>query len=129
MLTWDEVRQCADNGIEIGSHTYTHDVVSTISDPAVLAFELAESRRDMEARLGRPVGILALPNGQGNARVNAAATAAGYTQVLYVGNKTNLLTALQAPPPHMLSRIATPPESLPETALRIELFHSRLRRQ
>ena len=126
MMTWEEIRQCAEAGVEIGSHTYTHDVLSTITDELVLQHEIAGSRQEIEARLGRTVSILALPNGQGNSRVDAAAAKAGFKQVLYVGNQTNALRDSSLPP-RTLSRIGVNEESLPESALRIELFHSKLR--
>ncbi|RYY98232.1 MAG: hypothetical protein EOO11_08680 [Chitinophagaceae bacterium] len=126
MMHWDEVRQCADAGIEIGNHTYTHDVMSTIADAATMRHEIGDARREMEAQIGRPVNILALPNGQGNPLVDAAVAEAGYDCLLYVGNRVNGLRP-EGAAPHIFWRVGVNHEPLPETALRIELFHSKIR--
>lgn len=126
MMTWNEVRQCADQGIEIGNHTYTHDVLSTIGDAAVLEHEVGAARREMEEKIGRPVSIFALPNGQGNPLVDAAVAKAGYDCLLYVGNRVNGLRP-EGEVPHRYWRVGVNHEPLAETALRIELFHSKIR--
>jgi peptidoglycan/xylan/chitin deacetylase (PgdA/CDA1 family) len=75
-LTWDELAALRDAGWEIGSHTRSHSHLSRLADDR-LREELAESRRALVDRFGR-CASLALPYGDGNARVVAAATAAGY---------------------------------------------------
>ncbi len=128
MMTWADVRQCADAGTEIGSHTYTHDVLSTVSDDTVLRHELAGSRAEIETQIGRRISVLALPNGQGSPRVDKAAAEAGFSEVLYVGNQTNPIRD-PGPKPRTFSRIGINEETIPEAALRIELFHAKLRRR
>src|SRR5262249_18707863 len=50
-LTWDEVREMASLGHDIGSHTVSHANMSELSDEDALR-ELTESRRALEERLG-----------------------------------------------------------------------------
>jgi len=57
---WDELREMAANGIEIGAHTVTHPILSRLQDPA---FEMLESKRRIEEELQRPVPHFAYPNG------------------------------------------------------------------
>jgi peptidoglycan/xylan/chitin deacetylase (PgdA/CDA1 family) len=76
-LGWDELRQLADAGWEIGSHTATHPHLTELDDEA-LERELATSRAVVEDRLGRPCPTLAYPYGDVNDRVVAAARRAGY---------------------------------------------------
>ena len=75
-LTWDEIRSLAEAGWDIGSHTRTHPRLTTLDDDA-LASELADSRADLEAALGR-CSSLAYPYGIRDARVVRAAREAGY---------------------------------------------------
>jgi peptidoglycan/xylan/chitin deacetylase (PgdA/CDA1 family) len=76
-MSWDELRELADDGWEIGSHTHTHPRLTEIADGA-LANELERSRAECEERLdGRPVSI-AYPYGDVDARVIAAVKSAGY---------------------------------------------------
>ena len=75
-LTWDELAALRDVGWEIGSHSGSHPRLSRLADDR-LRDELTESRRALVDRFGR-CASLALPYGDGDARVVAAATAAGY---------------------------------------------------
>lgn len=76
-LTWDELRILAESGVEIGSHTCSHPRLTELSD-GELRRELVESRQRLEDELGRPCMYLAYPFGDEDARVRAAARAAGY---------------------------------------------------
>lgn len=75
-LTWDELAALRDAGWEIGSHTRSHPRLTRLADDR-LRDELTGSRRALVDRFGR-CASLALPYGDGDARVVAAATAAGY---------------------------------------------------
>jgi len=61
MMTWDELRETAAAGIEIGAHTVHHPVLTQRSDEEAAA-EISESRRILEEGLGRPVLHFAYPN-------------------------------------------------------------------
>lgn len=76
-MTWDELRECAERGVEIGGHTKSHARLTELGD-AELRTELVESRERIEAELGRPCVFLAYPYGAWDARVAATARAAGY---------------------------------------------------
>jgi peptidoglycan/xylan/chitin deacetylase (PgdA/CDA1 family) len=76
-LDWDGLRSLAGRGVEVGSHTVGHPHLTSLSDEE-LARELADSKRRLEEELGRPCSYLAYPYGDEDARVQAAARAAGY---------------------------------------------------
>jgi peptidoglycan/xylan/chitin deacetylase (PgdA/CDA1 family) len=76
-LTWPEIRDLAESGWEIGSHTCSHPRLTTVSDEA-LARELQESKTACEQQLARPCATLAYPYGDVDARVVAATVRAGY---------------------------------------------------
>jgi len=75
--TWDELSLLTQAGWEIGSHTRTHARLPALGDEP-LADELLRSRQECEQRLSVPCLTLAYPYGDSDARVAAAARAAGY---------------------------------------------------
>jgi peptidoglycan/xylan/chitin deacetylase (PgdA/CDA1 family) len=76
-LGWPELRELAAAGWEIGSHTCSHPRLTTVDD-ATLAAELRDSKAACEEGMGRPCRSIAYPYGDVDARVIAAARAAGY---------------------------------------------------
>jgi peptidoglycan/xylan/chitin deacetylase (PgdA/CDA1 family) len=76
-LDWRHLRELAENGVEIGSHTTTHRDLTRLSD-AELSSELFGSRREIEDRIGRPVRLLSYPFGRYDKRAQRAAKKAGY---------------------------------------------------
>jgi peptidoglycan/xylan/chitin deacetylase (PgdA/CDA1 family) len=76
-MTWDGLRDLAERGLEIGSHTVTHPHLPRLSDDE-LRRELVESRERVESELRRACGLFAYPFGDHDGRVRAAARAAGY---------------------------------------------------
>jgi peptidoglycan/xylan/chitin deacetylase (PgdA/CDA1 family) len=83
MLTWDEVRDLADAGWEIGSHGVSHTIMTRMHAADAVA-ELEASKRSIEAELGRPVRHFAFPNGQAcdfDAGLTKACRRIGYATV------------------------------------------------
>jgi peptidoglycan/xylan/chitin deacetylase (PgdA/CDA1 family) len=79
-LSWDDVREMAGMGHEIGSHTVNHVNLGTASYEEA-RWELFESKAVLEKQLGRPVRWFAYPfGGRNNLRPEAAALVeeAGY---------------------------------------------------
>lgn len=128
MMGWKEIIECAENKVEIGSHTYTHDVVSTVPTRESLEYEIVRSKDEIEQRVKRPVRILALPNGQGNQFVNDFVRDAGFKYLLYVNDSVNKITSDSHDGFRILQRINMMDESQEEMVLRAELFHSRARK-
>jgi peptidoglycan/xylan/chitin deacetylase (PgdA/CDA1 family) len=60
-VTWDQLKEMSDNGIEIGSHTMNHPILSKIHGDE-LVFEIDESRKEIERRLGIEVLSFCYPN-------------------------------------------------------------------
>ena len=80
-MTWKQVREMSSGGMEFGSHTVSHPILSTIDDPEHLHFELDESKAAIERETGQPVLALAYPVGGKNAvsdAVVAAVRQSGY---------------------------------------------------
>lgn len=95
-LDWDGLRDLRAQGWEVGSHTVTHPHLTTISD-AQLADELTRSRDEVAAALGETCHSVAYPYGDVDARVVAAAGAAGYTTGAALPARFGELGALEWP--------------------------------
>ncbi len=89
-MDWDALRAHAEEGVAIGSHTVSHPHLRTLSDTE-LRRELSDSKAEIEAQLGRACTELAYPYGEHDARVRAAARAAGYDSAfsLWGGRRGN----------------------------------------
>jgi peptidoglycan/xylan/chitin deacetylase (PgdA/CDA1 family) len=89
-LTWDQIREMSDAGVDIQSHSLTHPFLTkrkhrskTDKDYAEwLTRELAQSRKILEKETGRKVQFLAYPYGDYDDRVAEASAKAGYTAAL-----------------------------------------------
>jgi peptidoglycan/xylan/chitin deacetylase (PgdA/CDA1 family) len=77
-MPFEQLRELAARGVEIGSHTISHPHLPQLAD-AELRRELRESRECLEDELGRPCRYLAYPFGEDDERVHAAARDAGYS--------------------------------------------------
>lgn len=76
-LTWGQVKEMHEAGMEIGSHTLDHPDLTRLPSQQALR-QLRESRLLLEARLGKPVQFLAYPSGKYNQTVIGLAQEAGY---------------------------------------------------
>ncbi len=61
-LTWDQVRTMDAAGVEFGSHTVSHPILSKLDDDS-LESELVLSKRRIELELGHSCTAFAYPNG------------------------------------------------------------------
>lgn len=64
-LTWDEIKEMHNNGIEFGSHTVSHPILSKLN-PGELETELENSKLIIEEKLNQPIDIIAYPVGGKN---------------------------------------------------------------
>lgn len=76
-VTWEELDRIRRAGIVVGSHTRTHIVMTNETRERVID-EAAESRRELERRLGAEVRHFAYPSGVYNTAAVSAVAAAGY---------------------------------------------------
>lgn len=89
MLTWAQVREMRQAGIEFGSHTMSHADLTRL-DPKTIADELQQSRKDIENHVGESVTLFSYPFSQLNREIKRLAAQAGYQaactyQPFYVG--------------------------------------------
>ena len=63
MLTPEMIRTMAGQGFEIGGHTVSHPILTSLSDEAA-RHEIEQCKRDLEDITGTPVRYFAYPNGK-----------------------------------------------------------------
>lgn len=88
MLSWEEVKGMAREGMQFGSHTASHCLLTEV-EPKVVSDELRRSKEALEARLGGKVDHLAYPDGRVNASIAEAARAAGYRSGCTTAHRVN----------------------------------------
>lgn len=76
-MTWDQLREMAEEGMSIQSHTFSHPDLRGVSKER-LEMELVGSRQAIAAAIGEPSYVLCYPAGGYNTRVIEAVRAAGY---------------------------------------------------
>jgi peptidoglycan/xylan/chitin deacetylase (PgdA/CDA1 family) len=76
-LDWAQVREMQAGGIEFGSHTMTHPLLSQVPLETARR-EIVESRSLIEDRLGAPVAFFCYPRGDFSLAVKRLVDAAGY---------------------------------------------------
>jgi peptidoglycan/xylan/chitin deacetylase (PgdA/CDA1 family) len=72
LMTDAQLRDAAEKGMEIGSHTLTHPFLAQL-DPTAAQREMADAQSVLQDRLGLPIQTLAYPYGSCDAAVAAAA--------------------------------------------------------
>lgn len=86
--TFDDLRELAAGGVEIGSHGVNHLNLRRVDD-ATLARELADSRSVLEQELGRAVPSFCYPQAKLDARVERA-TARHYQSAVAAGGRRHV---------------------------------------
>jgi peptidoglycan/xylan/chitin deacetylase (PgdA/CDA1 family) len=86
MLSWNQLRELADAGIEIGAHSDQHPQLDQLRQDQ-LQHELAASKAILEDGLGRGVPGLAYPFGYSSARVRRLSSELRYSYANAVSNR------------------------------------------
>jgi hypothetical protein len=79
-LTWQQIRKMVDQGLDIGSHSYSHPILTKLNDNE-LRRELTTSRDSIRKQLNIESSAFCYPNGQKidfDERVQAGVYEAGY---------------------------------------------------
>ncbi|MGD9563694.1 MAG: polysaccharide deacetylase family protein [Pyrinomonadaceae bacterium] len=80
-LSWDHAREMAAGGVEIGSHTATHPILTNV-EPSRVARELSDSIAAIRRELDQERVHFCYPNGNVSGRERDAAEAAGYASAV-----------------------------------------------
>jgi peptidoglycan/xylan/chitin deacetylase (PgdA/CDA1 family) len=76
-MSWDQLREMARNGIEIGAHTVHHSILPRVP-ASVVVEEVKKSRARIEDQLQRPCTQFAYPDGKHDVAARAAVEQAGF---------------------------------------------------
>ena len=79
-MSWEELKEISNNGIEIGSHGRSHRFLSKLNDSEIRK-ELVDSKNIIEDKIEKPVKFLAIPGGFYNHRVEQIAKEVGYEAI------------------------------------------------
>ena len=62
-MNWEQLKEAANDGILVGSHTVNHTIMGSLRDLESKRFEAAESKKQIEQAIGRPCSHFSFPNG------------------------------------------------------------------
>lgn len=77
VLSWDEISKLRKNGIEFGSHTHNHYLL-TFEDQKTIIEELKLSKQKLEERSAEKIEFLSYPSGLYNPEIEKMAEECGY---------------------------------------------------
>ncbi|HET8888504.1 MAG TPA: polysaccharide deacetylase family protein [Candidatus Angelobacter sp.] len=76
-MTWQQIHELQSGGVTFGSHTSTHEILTTISTDQA-SKEIFSSRRLIQEELRVPCTLFSYPNGDYSMQVRGLVAAAGY---------------------------------------------------
>jgi peptidoglycan/xylan/chitin deacetylase (PgdA/CDA1 family) len=85
MLSWSQVLEARERGVEIGAHSHTHPELDVVG-PRAVRDEVERPKALLEDRLQAAVPSFAYPHGYASARVRRAVRDAGYRSACAVRN-------------------------------------------
>jgi peptidoglycan/xylan/chitin deacetylase (PgdA/CDA1 family) len=62
-MTWEQLKEAANEGILVGSHTVNHTIMGSLPTLETKRFEAVESKKQIEQAMGRPCSHFSFPNG------------------------------------------------------------------
>jgi peptidoglycan/xylan/chitin deacetylase (PgdA/CDA1 family) len=62
ILSWDDIKEMSSGGISFGAHSVNHPILTQLTREQA-KFEIVQSKRDIEEKLGQPVTAFSYPNG------------------------------------------------------------------
>jgi peptidoglycan/xylan/chitin deacetylase (PgdA/CDA1 family) len=77
-VSWNEVREMDNAGMEIAGHTHTHPFLTKLTTDEELDKEISASKKFIEEEIGHPITVFAYPFGEKNPQVERAVARAGY---------------------------------------------------
>jgi peptidoglycan/xylan/chitin deacetylase (PgdA/CDA1 family) len=90
VLSWQELRQLANEGLTLGAHTQTHPLMTRIS-PEEAQAEAVGSLHDLEQNIGQILPIFAYPDGRYNEAVVTLLRKSGFVLAFTTVTGTNNL--------------------------------------
>ena len=79
-MSWENIKQLSDDGMEIASHSLTHKYLNTLNEEDIFN-ELKNSKIKIEEIIGKDVNSFAYPYGSYSPKSHQIATEAGYKNI------------------------------------------------
>lgn len=95
-MSWEQIEQLRDAGMEIGAHTLTHADLTGLP-PERAWIEIEQSRMVLEERLGMPITSFSYPAGSHNAELVEMVYAAGYNNAVTTLPETEIVHMYKIP--------------------------------
>jgi len=121
LMSWDQVRDCRDRGVDIGSHSMNHYLLPLIEDKSVLYSEVSDSRQRIYEEIGEYPEAFAFPSGFYNNQLLDIVKECGYRYPLVCSDHFASLNDILAT--SSLPRINIGSMSMSEELLRVSGFH------
>lgn len=94
-LHWEQIQEMQEYGIEFGSHTLTHPLLTEV--PLETAYqEMIESKSYLQSKLGRPVISFCYPKGAVNEALTRCVRQAGYKLAVVTPPRPGIAESLYA---------------------------------
>jgi peptidoglycan/xylan/chitin deacetylase (PgdA/CDA1 family) len=91
MLTWSQIAEISNNGVECGAHSHTHPYLDIIP-PAQAQDEIMRPKMELEQHSGRAVETFSYPHGYHSAAVKQLVRQAGYSSACALKHATSALS-------------------------------------
>ena len=88
-MGWEQIRQLNAEGMIIGSHGFSHEILTRLLDTQIQE-ELSASKKHLERNLGIPVESISIPRGFCNDKIIRMAKEAGYRHIFMSEKPDNL---------------------------------------
>lgn len=88
VMSWEEARWVADQGVTIGSHTVDHAILDRI-DEVLIRDQLMTSKKNVEQHIGRPCAYFCYPNGNWNRKIVSLVKETGFIAATTTDRGTN----------------------------------------
>ena len=79
-LTWEQVGDLGQHGFVFQSHTWSHRPLTEV-DVSELPHELADSKKELEEKIGKTVDGICFPRGMFSRKIIEASISAGYAEL------------------------------------------------
>ena len=89
MMNWEQIVHVSNNGVSIGNHSYSHDILNGnhLTDD-ILFYEISNSKKLIENKIGKEIHYFAFPNGIFNESTLDYSKKIGYKNIFLVNEKT-----------------------------------------
>lgn len=124
MMNWEDLRECINNNVEIGSHSLTHDSLVTIQDDKTLYEEIKGSKQIIFDNLNVEVETFTFPNGLYNENIVNICVDSGYRYLLSTNEHFLKRNEINGQDHLIIPRISVDKKSYYENVFKIHNFHN-----